>query len=215
MLWLSWDEDDRDHERGEKMCRQRGWQHAFRQLRICEILFIPLPRLLLHILYEINSKSSSKSKRPWEIASATIWPIHLSHSLPRCLSPSFSHQLQLQFRFQFQFQFHYDLWPLAAVQQADKVNRKPKIITMPAIINIHFDRLIIWSFFTWCLPLCHAPLPPPALIVYTINIFLGLLHLPEVALDEFWSVLFCSVLFFSVQTYQNFEMLIEALLALL
>lgn len=64
-------------------------------------------------------------------------------SLSLAVSLSFSHQLQLQFWFQFQFQFHYDLWPLAAVQQADKVNRKPKIITMPAIINIHFDRLII------------------------------------------------------------------------
>lgn len=153
MLWLRWDEDDRDHERRGEDVEARGWQHAFGQLRICEILFFPLPRLLLHILYEINSKSSSKSKRPWEIASATIWPIHLC--LPPSLSLSFSHQLQLQFRFQ--FQFHYDLWPLAAVQQADKVNRKPKIITMPAIINIHFDRLIVWSFFT------SSPYPPPLL----------------------------------------------------
>lgn len=130
------------------------------------------------------------------------------------LSLSFSHQLQLQFRFQFQFQFHYDLWPLAAVQQADKVNRKPKIITMPAIINIHFDRLIVWSFFT------SSPCPPP-LLASSPSCCPSSWYYKYFSWSSpsAWSgirrVLFCSALFCSVQTYQNFEMLIEALLALL
>lgn len=118
----------------------RGWQHAFGQLRICEILFFPLPH---SIFYTKSIRSHRQSQRGRERLPPQQSDQYIFVSL------SFSHQLQLQFRFQFQFQFHYGLWPLAAVQQADKVNRKPKIITMPAIINIYFDRLIVWSFFTW------------------------------------------------------------------
>lgn len=127
---------------GGKTSRQGGGNMRSDSCVSVRYFFFHCP-VFYSIFYTKSIRSHRQSQRGRERLPPQQSDQYISASLPLSLSLSFSHQLQLQFWFQFQFQFHYDLWPLAAVQQADKVNRKPKIITMPAIINTHFDRLIV------------------------------------------------------------------------